>query len=113
MGDDLVVGVGLVEILAVAQFQDHGLGLVHERGLVRHFEIFLLRQLCELLIGFGVVVDHLLGKLLHILRCAFFQRHLGCLDFRDAFGRGFIDEVVAFRSQSHVGCQPDEQGESA
>ncbi len=113
VSDDLIVGVGFVEILAITQLQDHGFGLVHQRGLVGHFQVFGLGQLRKLLIGLGVVVDHHLGELLHILRRTLVQGHLRRFDFCNTFGRSLVDEVFAFGGKRQVSRYSEQQGECA
>src|SRR5690606_8460712 len=97
---DLVVCIGLVEILTFTELEDHGFCLVHQRGIVGYLQILLLAgDFGQFLIGLGVVIDHFLGKGPDVFRVALVQRQLGGFDFRDTLGRGFVNEVLTISRQ--------------
>ncbi len=109
MRHHLVVGIGLVEGFTLAQLQDHRLGFVHQVGFVGDFQALLLGDLLQLTVRLGVIVDHHLGEFFDILRGAFFQRHLGGFDFRQALGGSLVDELFGGTGGRLGECGADAQ----
>src|SRR5690606_8104519 len=95
---NLVVGVGIVEGLAVTRFQDHGTGLVHQLGLVGNFPALAGGKFGHLLVGGCVVLDHAFGKRLHFGILRLLQGLLCGLYFSDTQRGGFFQEVFAINA---------------
>ena len=94
MRRDLVVGVGGIKGFAIACVQDHGLGLVHQRGFIGNFQVFRSGQFGHLLVGCRMILDHHVGKLLDLFRLRLLQRLARGFDFRNALGGGFLKEII-------------------
>src|SRR5690606_11073246 len=88
VGDDLVVGIGLVEGLTAAQLEDLGLGAVQQVGVVSQVEILARGNARQLGVGGAVIVEHLLGEVLDFLGLGLGHRHGGVVNLGDALGGG-------------------------
>ncbi|MNC46646.1 hypothetical protein D3C75_956720 [compost metagenome] len=108
VGIDLVVDIGLVERL-LAPFEDHFLDLVGQRRFIGHADVQLAGDVAELLVGFGVIGDHMLGEGLDVGVLAFFQGQITGDHLGDTSLCGCIDEVIGGSRQCLQRCHAQHQ----